>query len=125
MRPSAPNIAAVLAFMSEHGLALDDLIWVGDEDLKSTNPVRRQMASRVSRCWEIMARGNVNFAQLEAAVGAMPAAEPRRRRHRLNSAQAVDNAEKSRSGPPAANSNKINNLANSAGLSGQETELAR
>jgi hypothetical protein len=125
MRAPAPNIAVVLAFMSEHGLQLDDLVNVGGEDLNSSNPIRRQMARRVSRCWEIMAREKADFAQLEAAIGSMPTAESRRPRHRLGFAQATDNAGKSRSGPPATNSNKINDLAISAGLGGQKSEMAR
>ena len=123
MRAPSPNIATVLAFMNERGLTLSDLTDVGGEDLKSNNPARREIAKRVSRCWELMARGKVDFAQLEAAVGAMPTAEPRRRRHRVDFAQATDNTAKSQSAPAATNNNKINDLAISARLSGREMEL--
>jgi hypothetical protein len=59
----------VLEFMRRHGLGLDDLTDIGGEHLKSPAPTQREMAARVSRCWELIARNGVNFAELVTAVG--------------------------------------------------------
>ena len=53
----AQAVGEILAFMSKCGLALDDL--------KSSNPKRAEKARRVSKCWELMARLSVCFADLE------------------------------------------------------------
>jgi hypothetical protein len=55
---------AVLAFMRERKLTLDDLIEAGGEDLKSPRPSIREKAKRVERCWALMARNGVVFAHL-------------------------------------------------------------
>jgi len=51
--------------MARRGLALDDLIQISGDDLKSSNPKRAEKARRVSKCWELMARLSVCFADLE------------------------------------------------------------
>jgi hypothetical protein len=58
--------------LRRHGLTLEDLIQVGDEDLKSTNPKRAEKARRVEQSWALMARLGVRFADLEQAAGPMP-----------------------------------------------------
>jgi len=61
----AQAVGEILAFMSKCGLALDDLIQISGDDLKSSNPKRAEKARRVSKCWELMARLSVCFADLE------------------------------------------------------------
>ena len=67
--PREEVIEPVLEFMRRHGLGLDDLTEIGGEHLKSPVPTQREMAARVSRCWELIARNGVNFAELVTAVG--------------------------------------------------------
>ena len=70
--PREQVIEPVLEFMRRHRLGLDDLTDIGGEDLKSPIPTQRAMAARVSRCWELIARKGVNFAELAAAAGQCP-----------------------------------------------------
>ena len=70
--PREQVIEPVLEFMRRHGLGLDDLTDIGGEHLKSPVSIQREMAARVSRCWELIARKGVNFAELAAAAGQCP-----------------------------------------------------
>ena len=67
--PQKPRQAVVeiLDFMRKHGLTLSDLIEIGGEDLKASNPKRKEKARRVEKCWSLMARLSVKFADLEQA----------------------------------------------------------
>jgi hypothetical protein len=58
-------VVEILDFMRSRDLALDDLIQIGGEDLKSSNPKCAEKARRVSKCWELMARLSIKFADLE------------------------------------------------------------
>jgi hypothetical protein len=51
------NIDQVRAFMRKHKLALEDLIDIGGEG--------SERARYVSRCWQMMARLSIRFADLE------------------------------------------------------------
>jgi hypothetical protein len=55
----------VAEYMRKKKLALDDLINVGGEDLKSSDRARAEKARRVSKCWELMAGLGVKFAHIE------------------------------------------------------------
>ena len=79
----AQAVGEILAFMSKCGLALDDLIQISGDDLKSSNPKRAEKARRVSKCWELMARLSVCFADLEQ--GGLPTRASRGRRGEANS----------------------------------------
>ena len=109
--PREQVIEPVLEFMRRHGLGLDDLTEISGEHLKSPVPTQREMAGRVSRCWELIARNGVNFAELVTAVGSMLTPAPRRRRHRAVVEQVIDNAGELRTDPFQPNPNEINELA--------------
>ena len=51
--------------MRRNRLALDDLIEIGGEDFRSASPKRIETARRVEKCWSLMARLSVCFADLE------------------------------------------------------------
>ena len=120
--PREQVIEPVLEFMRRHGLGLDDLTDIGGEHLKSPVSIQREMAARVSRCWELIARNGVNFAELVTAIGSMPAWAPRRRRHRASVKQAIDNAGELRTDPFTPNPNEINELAVSDSVGDPEIE---
>jgi len=120
--PREQVIEPVLEFMRRHGLGLDDLTNIGGEHLKSPLPIHREMAARVSRCWELIARNGVNFAELVTAVGSMPTSAPRRRRHRAAFEQVIDNTGELGIGPPQPNTNEINDLEISGSVCDPEIE---
>jgi hypothetical protein len=109
--PREQVIEPVLEFMRRHGLGLDDLTDIGGEHLQSPVSIQREMAARVSRCWELIARNGVNFAELVTVVGSMPTPAPRRRRQRAAFKQVIDNAGELRTDPFQPNPNEINELA--------------
>ena len=120
--PRKQVIEPVLEFMRRHGLGLDDLTNIGGQHLKSLVPTQREMAARVSRCWELIARNGVHFAELVTAVGSMPTSAPRRRRHRAAVEEVIDNAGKLNLDPFASNPNEINDLAVSGSIGHPEIE---
>jgi hypothetical protein len=120
--PREQVIEPVLEFMRRHGLGLDDLTDIGGEHLESPVSIQREMAARVSRCWELIARNGVNFAELVTAVGSMPTPAPRRRRHRAAFEQAIDNARELRTAPSTPNPNEINELAVSGSVGDPKIE---
>ena len=120
--PREEVIEPVLEFMRRHGLGLDDLTNIGGEHLRSPVSIQREMAGRVSRCWELIARNGVNFAELVTAVGSMPAPAPRRRRHRAAVEQVIDNAGELGISPLTPNPNEINDLAVSGSVGDPEIE---
>jgi hypothetical protein len=123
--PREQVIEPVLEFMRRHGLGLDDLTEIGGEHLKSSVPTQREMAARVSRCWELIARNGVNFAELVTAVGSMPTPAPRRRRHRAPVQQVIDNAAELGIDLPRPDPNEINGLAVSGSVGDPEIESGR
>jgi hypothetical protein len=123
--PRKQVIEPVLEFMRRHGLGLDDLTDIGGEHLKSPASIQREMAARVSRCWELIARNGVNFAELVTAVGAMPTPAPRRRRHRAAVEQVIENAGELGMAPLKPKPNEINDLAVSSSVDDPEIESAQ
>ena len=123
--PREEVIEPVLEFMRRHGLGLDDLTNIGGEHLRSPVSIQREMAGRVSRCWELIARNGVNFAELVTAVGSMPAPAPRRRRHRAAVEQVIDNAGELGIEASPSNPNEINDLAVSGSVGHPEIESAQ
>jgi hypothetical protein len=83
-RPRAAVIE-IFEFMAKRGLALDDLIRIGGEDLRPPNP--KQVEKAVEKVWALMARYSVKFADLEGAPGQSPTKPARRRRHERQSSQ--------------------------------------
>jgi hypothetical protein len=83
--PQKPRQAVVeiFGFIRRHKLTLADLIEVGGENLRSSNSQIANRARAVSRCWELMARLSLKFADLEQAVGEIPDPPRRRRRHSI------------------------------------------
>jgi hypothetical protein len=123
--PREEVIEPVLEFMRRHGLGLDDLTDIGGEHLKSPVSIQREMAARVSRCWELIARNGVNFAELVTAVESMPAPAPRRRRHRAAVEQVIDNAGELGIEASPSNPNELNDLAVSGSVGHPEIESAQ
>ena len=78
--PQKPRQAVVeiLDFMRRNRLALDDLIEIGGEDFRSTSPKRIEKARCVEKCWSLMARLSVKFADLEQAPQPIPDKPSRR-----------------------------------------------
>src|SRR5262249_50904787 len=64
-RALAIATAQVAEYMRKKKLALDDLVNVGGDDLKSPDPKRAEKARRVSACWELMARLGTKFVHIE------------------------------------------------------------
>jgi hypothetical protein len=123
--PREQVIEPVLEFMRRHGLGLDDLTDIGGEHLKSPAPTQREMAARVSRCWELIARQKVGIAELAVAVESLPALAPRRRRHRAAVEQVIENTGELGLGPSLSNPNEINDLAVSSSVGDPEIESGR
>jgi hypothetical protein len=112
-------IVEILDFMRSRDLALNDLIQIGGEDLKSSNPKCAEKAHRVSKCSELMARLSVKFADLEQAAGQHTAEPARRRRGEEVFPEVIENTGISTDDPrevkPLKNNNKTDN--HSVGLS--------
>jgi hypothetical protein len=121
--PQKPRQAVVeiLDFMRKHGLALDDLIQIGGEDLQSANPKRAEKARRVEKCWSLMARLSVRFADLEQAPSNPPTRPSQRRRGEGHFSQVIENAGVSGTFASLHKSNEINDLADSALVGDLET----
>ena len=89
----APAVIEIFDFMRKRGLSLDDLIQVGGEDLKSSNPKRVEKARHVEKAWASMARLSVKFADLEQAAGQHTAEPARRRRGEEVISEVIENKE--------------------------------
>jgi hypothetical protein len=68
----AQAVAEIFDLMRKYGVTLNDLTQIGGEDLKSSNPKRVEKARHVEKCWSLMARLSVKFADLEQAPGQPP-----------------------------------------------------
>jgi hypothetical protein len=66
MKPRA-QIIEIIEVMRRYRITLDDLIQIGGEDFSSSSLKRIEKARRVEKCWSLMARLSVNFADLEDA----------------------------------------------------------
>jgi len=86
-------VVEIFDFMRKRGLTLNDLIQIGGEDFRSPSPMRKEKARRVSKCWELMARLSVKFADLEAAPPPIPDKPARRRRGERVLSEVVENKE--------------------------------
>jgi hypothetical protein len=76
-------VVEIFDFMRRHKLTLADLIEVGGEDFRSPDSQIANRARAVSRCWEMMARLSLKFADLETVAGEIPDPPRRRRRHSI------------------------------------------
>jgi hypothetical protein len=114
-------VVEVLDFMRKRGLALSDLIQIGGEDLKLSNSKRVEKARRVEKCWSLMARLSVKFADLEAAAPPIPDKSARRRRGEGHFSEALEITRFSETPPHPFKSNEINDLADSAPVGGLES----
>jgi hypothetical protein len=109
--PQKPRRAVldILDWMRRRGLTLNDLIQIGGEDLKSSNPKRVEKARHVERCWSLIARLSVKFADLEQAPGQPPTKPARRRPGEGAFSQAIENKEISSDPSGEVKSLKTNN----------------
>jgi hypothetical protein len=103
-------VSAIFDLMRKYGLALDDLIQIGGE----SDPKRAEKVRRVSKCWDLMARLSVKFADLEAAPRPLPDKWARRRRGERVVSQVTENTDVSDFDSAPTKFNEINNLGNSA-----------
>ena len=115
----AQAAAEIFDFMRKHGLALDDLTAYGGEDLK--NPKHAEKARRVDKCWALMARLSVKYADLESAPPPIPDKRPRRRRGEGHFSEVIETKEVFGIDPFGTKSNEINDLANSAPIGDLES----
>ena len=75
-------VADVFAFMAKQGLTLSDLLSV--DGVKSSNPKQVEKARRVEKCWNLMVKLCVKFADIENLPSSIPDRPARRtfpRRH--------------------------------------------
>ena len=63
----AAAVTEVIASMKNGGLTLEALIETGGEDLKSPNSLLVEKARHVEKCWSLMAKLGVEYADLEDA----------------------------------------------------------
>ena len=95
------------------GVRSGGLTQIGGEDFKST-PKRIEKARRVEKCWSLMARLSVKFADLEQASQPIPDKRSRRRHGEGRFSEVIENKEVFGSRPSDTKSNEINGLADSA-----------
>ena len=103
----APGLVEVFDFMTKKGLALADLIEASGDDLKSTNPRKVEKTKRVEKCWALMAKLGVKFADVENKPS-------RRRRAEGHFSQVIEKADLFDIDPSGKKSSEINDLDNSA-----------
>src|SRR5262249_36760069 len=58
------RVEQVFEYMRARKLSLDDLIEIGGEDLRSPKPAIVSRARAVERCWELLARLGLKYADL-------------------------------------------------------------
>jgi hypothetical protein len=120
-KPSAA-VVEILDFVRTRGLTLDDLIQIGGEDFRST-PTRIEKARRGEKCWTLMARLSLKFADLEQASQPIPDKRSRRRHGEGHFSEVIENKEVFGSRPSDAKPNEINDLANSAPVGASGSNL--
>jgi hypothetical protein len=109
--PQKPRQAVieVFDFMARRGLVLVDLIQIGGgADLNSSNPKHAEKAHCVEKCWSLMARLSVKFAELEQAPGQSPTKPAPRRRGEALFSEVIENKEISGDTPGEVKSLKNN-----------------
>ena len=106
--------------MRRNRLVLDDLIQVGGEDFGSASPKRIEKARGVEKCWSLMTRLSVPFADLEQAPGNLPTRPSRRRRGEGHISETIENTRVSESFSHHTKLNEINDLADSAPVGGPD-----
>jgi hypothetical protein len=116
----AQAVVEVLDFMRKHGLTLNDLIQISGEDFRSPSPTQNEKAHRVEKCWSLMARLSVRFADLEQAPGNLPTRPSRRRRGEGRFSEAVEITRVSETLIYHNKPNEINDLADSASVGGPQ-----
>jgi hypothetical protein len=104
----AQAAAEIFDLMRKYGLALDDLLKIGSQDLSSSNPKQVAKARQVEKTWALMARLSVKFADLERAPGQPPTKPARRRRGEELFSEVIENKEISGSAPGEVKSLKNN-----------------
>jgi hypothetical protein len=107
-RQHAQAVIEILERMHKYGLAIDDLIQIGGEDLKSSNPRRAEKARRVSMCWQSMARLAVKFADLDDVA-------------RVTFHKPFENTKDFETSTSHTKPNEINDLTNSAPVGGPDS----
>ena len=117
----ASTVAEVLNFMRERGLTLADLIEISGEDLKSSDPTKVEKARRVEKCWNLMVKLCVKFADIENLPSSIPDRPARRRRGEGVFSEVVENKGVSGTAPYQHKSNEIKDLADSAPVGELET----
>src|SRR5262249_10219577 len=85
--------AKIFAFMRKRALTLDNLIAIGGEDLSSPNPKKVEKAKRVEKCWSLMAKFGVKYADLEHLPCHDPTKPSCRRRGEGHFSEAIENKE--------------------------------
>src|SRR5262245_2360037 len=111
-------IEQVLALMSRLKISLENLVEVGGEDLKSSDPGRAGKARCVERGWALMARLGVKHSGLESALSREfsaaavpePAIRPRRRRGRTPIQKTTQNQGVNKNQAPLTKPNEIRDL---------------
>jgi hypothetical protein len=116
-------VVEILDFMRKRGLALNDLIQISAEDFKSSSPTRKEKARRVEKCWSLMARLSVKFADLEAAPPLTPDKSVRRRRGEGHSSEVLEITRDSDTASHHTKSNEINGLADYAPVGDSQLDL--
>jgi len=110
-----PAVVAIIDFMRKNQLALSELIQVGGQDFRSASDKRVQKAHRVEKCWSLMARLSVRFADLEQALGNLSTRpSTRTRRGEGHFPEAVEITGVSDTFAHHTKPNEINDLADSA-----------
>ena len=106
-------VVEIFEFMRKRGLSLEELIEIGGEDLKSSNPKKVEKAKRVEKCWSLMAKLGVKYADLENSPSNHPTKSVRRRRGEGHFLEVPEITDVSGISPVSTKSNEINDLANS------------
>jgi hypothetical protein len=119
-----PSVAEVLSFMAKRGLTLVDLIEVGGEDLKSSDPKKSEKAKSGEKSWGLMAKLGVKYVDLENSVGHHPLKPSRAQRGEGVLSEVVENKEVFAGNAGEAKSLKNNNKTNDHSVGASERRLA-
>jgi hypothetical protein len=119
IREHTQAVAEVREYMRQRRLAVADLVEIGGEDLRSSNPALAGKARLVERCWALMARLGVKHVDLEstspgefATTAVSEAASgARRRRGGKSTRKSKQNQHVDYKQPTITNLSEINGLA--------------